>query len=552
MQKKYACVRYVHTRITVYHPCKIDLRHSKALHSCVTCRLLQLDLPCSAIHYGMCHAVSVPPSPASSSPSPQSTLPQTSKPVAVCARPVSAQISKPLPAKTTRPAAAGPKPVPVSKPAQSQPVPIQVVSFKSAVSSTAVNSTSGKSAALGPKPVQTGSESQAGLVEDSAKNGRQTTSVPRPVQPQPVTALAVPRSQQNTGQSTPVQKSLPLQPQPATTPAVSKPQPNGGQPGLVQKSPQVQRKPAVGQVARAVSHSVQPVAPVVVRTGPVDSAGSVTLPGGGVVVRSSGGGGGSGEGGGSGLAAADSRIENQNGRGSVLPSTNRPEGGRGFPRDDVTPGTTSPSDADSPARSVVSIRASYEDKAGPPLFSPTRSADGTSQPSNPAIVTATAENTFDAPGKFPNSAPLKRTIDNTVDKPAKFPNSLTLKDDTVRTPNQSPNSATLKTASEDPAAAAQAKLRTNATATKTPPEAGDRPDHVQREKQDSAGRPSAGDGVYSSAGSRVDTVVVQTPKTVTRTKPLWSTFPPSTPGVDEEDRVYPAFPVSPEDRVQVQ
>lgn len=58
MQKKYACVRYVHTRITLYHACKIDLRYCKAVHSCITCKLLhQVGLPCAAIHYGICSAV---------------------------------------------------------------------------------------------------------------------------------------------------------------------------------------------------------------------------------------------------------------------------------------------------------------------------------------------------------------------------------------------------------------------------------------------------------------------------------------------------------------
>ncbi|KAK7499278.1 hypothetical protein BaRGS_00009538 [Batillaria attramentaria] len=63
MQKKYACVRYLHTRITLYHACKIDLRYCKALHSCITCKLLhQVGLPCAAIHYGICTAVAVPQS----------------------------------------------------------------------------------------------------------------------------------------------------------------------------------------------------------------------------------------------------------------------------------------------------------------------------------------------------------------------------------------------------------------------------------------------------------------------------------------------------------
>ncbi|KAK7090201.1 serine/threonine-protein phosphatase 2A regulatory subunit B'' subunit beta-like isoform X2 [Littorina saxatilis] len=60
MQKKYACVRYMHTRVTIYHPAKVDLRYSKALHSCGSCKFLRVGLPCSAIHYGVCQAVTFP------------------------------------------------------------------------------------------------------------------------------------------------------------------------------------------------------------------------------------------------------------------------------------------------------------------------------------------------------------------------------------------------------------------------------------------------------------------------------------------------------------
>ncbi|XP_067668923.1 serine/threonine-protein phosphatase 2A regulatory subunit B'' subunit beta-like isoform X1 [Haliotis asinina] len=63
MQKKYACVKYVHSRVTVYYTSKIELKWRRSLHSCAVCdvaQLKKLGLPCGAIHYGICTAVALP------------------------------------------------------------------------------------------------------------------------------------------------------------------------------------------------------------------------------------------------------------------------------------------------------------------------------------------------------------------------------------------------------------------------------------------------------------------------------------------------------------
>ncbi|KAH9512368.1 hypothetical protein Btru_039338 [Bulinus truncatus] len=76
-----ACPSYVHSRITLYHASKIDLRYCRSLHSCAGCRLGKVEHPCGAVHYGICAAVAPLPaaklrkgssasSPASSSSSP--------------------------------------------------------------------------------------------------------------------------------------------------------------------------------------------------------------------------------------------------------------------------------------------------------------------------------------------------------------------------------------------------------------------------------------------------------------------------------------------------
>jgi len=61
-------VRYIHTRLLRYHPCVVDLRWRRAVHSCDVCpyrSVAGLVLPgragpvvrCSAVHYGICSAV---------------------------------------------------------------------------------------------------------------------------------------------------------------------------------------------------------------------------------------------------------------------------------------------------------------------------------------------------------------------------------------------------------------------------------------------------------------------------------------------------------------
>ena len=61
-------VRYIHTRLLRYHPCVVDLRWRRAVHSCDVCPYRSVAgsiLPgragpvvrCSAVHYGICSAV---------------------------------------------------------------------------------------------------------------------------------------------------------------------------------------------------------------------------------------------------------------------------------------------------------------------------------------------------------------------------------------------------------------------------------------------------------------------------------------------------------------
>lgn len=146
MQKKYACVRYLHTRVTVYHPCKIDLRYSRALHSCLTCKFLRVGLPCSAIHYGVCGAAPLPvparPSPSSSSPSPTSS---SSSPASPAQPPLS-------PGHAPAP----PSALPASKPSAGH-VPIPVVALvkrpsSSPAAAAVVNDHAGPERSAGPAP----------------------------------------------------------------------------------------------------------------------------------------------------------------------------------------------------------------------------------------------------------------------------------------------------------------------------------------------------------------------------------------------------------------
>ena len=61
-------VRYIHTRLLRYHPCVVDLRWRRAVHSCDVCPYRSVAGPvlpgragpvirCSAVHYGICSAV---------------------------------------------------------------------------------------------------------------------------------------------------------------------------------------------------------------------------------------------------------------------------------------------------------------------------------------------------------------------------------------------------------------------------------------------------------------------------------------------------------------
>ncbi|XP_076453573.1 uncharacterized protein LOC143288820 isoform X3 [Babylonia areolata] len=258
MQKKYACMRYLHSRITVYHACKIDLRHSKALHSCVTCRLLHLGLPCSAIHYGVCQAVSgAAPTPKTAPTSKHSGL-----------KPVSAQKSKPISVPAAKPV---PVPVPVPAPLP-KPVLGQQKSGKPE-SGLSVETVSGH----GPKPVLVQRPKPAASV------------VPVPVIP--VGKKSSPQAVDMVNNNTwPLPTPKPAQLQPSPKPV----QPNSGYSNLGptrtgMQTPVPQSGPGLsvrggggGQAAKMVIHSVQPATPVVVRT---SSEGSVTLPGGGVLVR---------------------------------------------------------------------------------------------------------------------------------------------------------------------------------------------------------------------------------------------------------------------------
>ena len=74
-------VQIVHSRVIEYQPCLVDVRWSRAIHSCDVCPYsggLSASLPlgarddavaaCGAVHYGMCTPVLAPPPFKSSSP----------------------------------------------------------------------------------------------------------------------------------------------------------------------------------------------------------------------------------------------------------------------------------------------------------------------------------------------------------------------------------------------------------------------------------------------------------------------------------------------------
>ncbi|KAJ8310711.1 hypothetical protein KUTeg_012576 [Tegillarca granosa] len=63
MQKKHASVRYVHSRVSVYHSSRVELKWQRSLHHCPICNIGSLYGPgvtCGAIHYGRCTSVTFP------------------------------------------------------------------------------------------------------------------------------------------------------------------------------------------------------------------------------------------------------------------------------------------------------------------------------------------------------------------------------------------------------------------------------------------------------------------------------------------------------------
>ena len=63
MQNNYAPIKYVHSKITVYHSSKVDQKFRRAIHSCAICNLHGLreqGVDCGAVHYGICTAVVLP------------------------------------------------------------------------------------------------------------------------------------------------------------------------------------------------------------------------------------------------------------------------------------------------------------------------------------------------------------------------------------------------------------------------------------------------------------------------------------------------------------
>ncbi|GFO48816.1 hypothetical protein PoB_007532100 [Plakobranchus ocellatus] len=57
-----SCPSFVHSKVTLYHASKIDLRYCRSLHSCGACNLGRTaDYPCGAVHYGICAAVKPAP-----------------------------------------------------------------------------------------------------------------------------------------------------------------------------------------------------------------------------------------------------------------------------------------------------------------------------------------------------------------------------------------------------------------------------------------------------------------------------------------------------------
>ncbi|KAL8595981.1 hypothetical protein ACOMHN_018293 [Nucella lapillus] len=332
MQKKYACVRYLHSRLTVYHACKIDLRHSKALHSCATCRLLHLGLPCSAIHYGVCQAVNLPlppQTPTSKHKGPKPVLAQKSKPISVPS-------AKPVPVPV-------PKSGSVQKPKQESVIPVEPVlgEVPKVVSVVQRPRTTPSPMPIAVVPVV---KKSSPPTVDVINNNTWPIPAPKPApQPQPnhkpvhanfgqYPNLGPVHTEQTTGHHTGPGPSARV---------------GGGGGGVV----------GGGQAAKMVIHSVQPSTPVMVRT---SLEGSVTLPGGGILVRTG----------------------SENGSGTVRPGlevtrTGLPVGTSCASSEDTQPPQTPPNTFD--------LNANAIDGTGPPIDSIPirgRTQDGTEQRSS--------------------------------------------------------------------------------------------------------------------------------------------------------------------------
>ncbi|KAL3848574.1 hypothetical protein ACJMK2_019424 [Sinanodonta woodiana] len=60
MKKPHAAYRYVHSKVTVYHNCRIELKWRRSRHHCKVCSVVdKLGIPCGSIHYGICTPVSI-------------------------------------------------------------------------------------------------------------------------------------------------------------------------------------------------------------------------------------------------------------------------------------------------------------------------------------------------------------------------------------------------------------------------------------------------------------------------------------------------------------
>ncbi len=90
MQDSYAPAQYVHSRLALYYATVVDLRWSRAIHSCNECAILQA-LPqlrpaapadgrtkqlCKAVHYGICSAVRLAQVPSNGPKTPVTPTPQ--------------------------------------------------------------------------------------------------------------------------------------------------------------------------------------------------------------------------------------------------------------------------------------------------------------------------------------------------------------------------------------------------------------------------------------------------------------------------------------------